>query len=62
MATLAFWARDYPGYFEVGNTRELAQLLTRAETSAEYLAELKAGLRVWLAFLIPRVSRKPGQI
>jgi len=33
---------DYPGYFEVGDTRALARLLTQAETSPEYLAELKA--------------------
>ena len=32
----------YPGYFDVGDTRQLARLLTRAESSAEYLAELKA--------------------
>jgi putative glycosyltransferase (TIGR04348 family) len=32
----------YPGYFDVGSTRELARLLTRAETSPEYLAELTA--------------------
>jgi putative glycosyltransferase (TIGR04348 family) len=31
----------YPGYFDPGNTRQLAQLLTRAETSPGYLAELK---------------------
>ena len=33
---------NYPGYFEVGDTRQLARLLTRAESSSEYLAELKA--------------------
>jgi glycosyltransferase involved in cell wall biosynthesis len=33
---------DYPGYFEVGDTRQLARLLTRAESSSEYLAALKA--------------------
>jgi putative glycosyltransferase (TIGR04348 family) len=33
---------DYPGYFDVGNTKQLARLLTRAETSPGYLAELKA--------------------
>jgi putative glycosyltransferase (TIGR04348 family) len=33
---------DYPGYFDVGNTTQLARLLSRAETSPEYLAELKA--------------------
>jgi putative glycosyltransferase (TIGR04348 family) len=31
----------YPGYFDVGNTSQLEQLLTRAESSPEYLAELK---------------------
>ena len=34
--------KDYPGYFEVGNTRQLARLLTRAETSQGYLKKLKA--------------------
>lgn len=34
--------KDYPGYFEVGDTVELTRLLTRAESSAAYLAELKA--------------------
>ena len=33
---------DYPGYFDVGDTAQLARLLTRAETSSRYLAELKA--------------------
>ena len=33
---------DYPGYFDVGDTAQLARLLTRAETSPRYLAELKA--------------------
>ena len=33
---------NYPGYFDVGDTRQLARLLTRAESSSEYLAELKA--------------------
>jgi putative glycosyltransferase (TIGR04348 family) len=32
---------DYPGYFDVGNTKQLARLLTRVETSTEYLAELR---------------------
>jgi len=33
---------NYPGYFAVGDSRRLARLLARAETSPEYLAELKA--------------------
>ena len=32
---------DYPGYFELGNTKELAQLLMRLETSAAYLGTLR---------------------
>jgi putative glycosyltransferase (TIGR04348 family) len=33
---------DYPGYFAVGDTKQLAQLLTRTETCSEYLVELEA--------------------
>jgi glycosyltransferase involved in cell wall biosynthesis len=33
---------DYPGYFAVGDTRELVQLMTRAETCPEYLGDLSA--------------------
>jgi putative glycosyltransferase (TIGR04348 family) len=36
---------DYPGYFDVGDTTQLARLLRRAETSPGYLAELKARTR-----------------
>ncbi len=32
---------DYPGYFDVGSTKVLAQLLRRVETSPSYLAELR---------------------
>jgi putative glycosyltransferase (TIGR04348 family) len=32
----------YPGYFDFGDTSQLARLLMRAETSPGYLAELKA--------------------
>lgn len=33
---------DYPGYFDVGDTKRLAQLLRLAETCPEYLADLTA--------------------
>jgi putative glycosyltransferase (TIGR04348 family) len=33
---------DYPGFFAVGDTKELERLLTRAETSPVYLADLTA--------------------
>jgi len=32
---------DYPGLFGVGDTRELARLMTRAETNAKFLPELR---------------------
>ena len=32
---------DYPGLFDVGDTQQLARLLTQAETHQEYLAELR---------------------
>jgi hypothetical protein len=33
---------DYPGYFEVGDTRGLARLLGCAETDAMFLARLRS--------------------
>jgi len=42
---LGILGEGYPGYFAVGDTNQLARLLTRAETSAEYLAELKAWVK-----------------
>jgi glycosyltransferase involved in cell wall biosynthesis len=33
---------DYPGYFCVGNTQELTQLLRKAEADPSFLASLKA--------------------
>lgn len=32
---------DYPGYFKIGDTRELTQLLLRAETDARFLKRLR---------------------
>jgi putative glycosyltransferase (TIGR04348 family) len=39
---LGILGADYPGYFGVGDTKQLAHLLTRAETCPKYLAELRA--------------------
>jgi len=36
---------NYPGYFNVGDTRELARLLWRAETDSDFLIELKTYCR-----------------
>jgi len=35
---------DYPGYFDVGDTGQLARLLIRAETSPAFLAELRRSI------------------
>ena len=43
---------NYPGYFDVGDTAQLTQLLRRAETSPKYLAELTA----WNTKLAPLVD------
>jgi putative glycosyltransferase (TIGR04348 family) len=43
---------DYPGYFDVGDTTQLARLLRRTETSPPYLAELKA----WTKRLAPLID------
>lgn len=36
---------EYPGYFVVGDTKELAQLIRRAETDCAFLDELRARCR-----------------
>ena len=36
---------DYPGYFEVGNTKHLARLLSRAESSPGYLKQLQSSVK-----------------
>ena len=36
---------DYPGQFQVGNTRQLARLLTRAETDPRFLSELRSRVK-----------------
>lgn len=49
--------KDYPGYFEVGNTTQLARLLTRAETSPAFLSEL-IGWSSSLAVLVDPVREE----
>jgi len=44
----------YPGYFPVGNTRALAQLLMKAETDSSFLANLKS----WCEKLVPLFDPK----
>ena len=49
---------DYPGYFDVGDTKQLARLLIRAETSTEYLAELRAQVNNLAPFFSPAREQK----
>jgi putative glycosyltransferase (TIGR04348 family) len=49
---------DYPGYFDVGDTKELAQLLTRAETLPEYLAELRDRVKSLAYLFTPAREQK----
>lgn len=37
--------RDYPGYFQAGDTRELARLMRRIETDPKYLERLRRAIR-----------------
>jgi putative glycosyltransferase (TIGR04348 family) len=48
--TVGLLGEDYPGYFEVGDTRALTTLLDRAETEPEFLESLQAACarRTWL--------------
>jgi glycosyltransferase involved in cell wall biosynthesis len=55
---LGILGEGYPGYFAVGDTNQLARLLTRAETSAEYLAELKAWVKNLASLFSPAREQK----
>jgi len=48
---------DYPGYFDVGDTVQLARLLRCAETSPSFLAELRAWIN-GLAYLVDPAREK----
>ena len=40
--TVGILGTNYPGYFDVGDTRELTRLLIRAESEPDFLALLKS--------------------
>jgi glycosyltransferase involved in cell wall biosynthesis len=44
---------DYPGYFRVGDTRELARLMLRCETEPRFLADLTSRCRGLAALFDP---------
>jgi putative glycosyltransferase (TIGR04348 family) len=55
---LGILGADYPGYFEVGNTKQLARLLTRVETSPEYHAELRERVKSLASLFSPEREQK----
>jgi glycosyltransferase involved in cell wall biosynthesis len=50
--TVGILGEDYPGYFGVGNTRELVRLMIRAETDLPFLREMTH----WCRKLAPRFA------
>lgn len=52
--TVGILGEDYPGYFTVGSTSELAQLMIRAETEPSFLKDLTR----WCKRLAPRFFPK----
>lgn len=55
--TTGLLGSDYPGYFEVGETRALTELLARAESDPAFLAELAAHSRSLAPTFHPRRER-----
>lgn len=53
--------RTYPGYFKVGNTRELMSLLLRAETEPDFLALLRSQVNGLVRLFEPARERKAWQ-
>jgi glycosyltransferase involved in cell wall biosynthesis len=49
---------DYPGLFDVGNTRELAQLLIRAETEQHFLSDLRQRVKKLAPLFNPQRERR----
>ena len=43
--TIGLLGEEYPGYFEVGDTRALTALLDKAETEPDFYESLKAACR-----------------
>jgi len=50
--TVGILGEDYPGYFDVGDTRGLARLMIRAETDLPFLRELTQ----WCRKLAPQFT------
>jgi putative glycosyltransferase (TIGR04348 family) len=48
---------DYPGLFQVGNTRQLARLLTRAETDRKFRSELRTRVKKLRPLFDPKLEQ-----
>ena len=55
--SIGMLGKDYPGYFEVGDTAALAALLRRAETDRAFLPELRRRVRVLAPLYRPARER-----
>jgi glycosyltransferase involved in cell wall biosynthesis len=49
---------DYPGLFDVGDTRELARLLIRAETEQHFLSDLRQRVKKLAPLFNPQRERR----
>ena len=49
---------DYPGLFQVGNTRQLARLLTHAETNSKFLSGLKSRVKKLRPLFDPKQEQR----
>lgn len=52
--SIGLLGENYPGYFKVGDTQELAELLHRAETDPAFLSTLRSHCRKLAALFDPR--------
>lgn len=55
--SLGILGEDYPGYFEPGNTRQLARLMQKAEIDPSFLSELKKRCEAIRPLFSPALER-----
>jgi putative glycosyltransferase (TIGR04348 family) len=56
--SIGLLGEDYPGYFQVGDTRALAELLLRAEEDAAFYADLQARCARLRRLVSPRLEKE----
>jgi glycosyltransferase involved in cell wall biosynthesis len=59
--SIGMLGKDYPGYFEVGDTAGLAELLRRAETDAAFVRDLRDRVRALAPLYRPARERTEWQ-